>query len=676
MSRLIASKKQMTLQEICDALGMSRRQALYRLDKINQELHQAHVPQIEPGNILHLDPATRAVLLKLAGSQDTFHEYDFTPDQRQLVLYLLLFSGGGRLIISRFMEDLDVSRNTVLADLKQLRQDLEADGIRLVNDRKRGYFLEGEETAIRSRMITEVMREIADHADVQLFDLFLNSADLMPFEDCRQICESLARETGLRFAEDRMTEFLYIFLLLQARIRNTGITLESPAALADCPEKDFVRRLLLATGSGPLLSEPDVSYLTSWILGISFGSVYEETEDCLLIADITGKIMGRFEQLTGVHAPDQEDMFTRLYSHVRPAYYRLMFGIPILNPLTEKVKREYGDLYQIVAKSVRPAEQLTGHQLPEDEIAYLTMHFASLYKNVRQAPRSRKKQALILCLNGIGSSAMLHSILTDLFPDLDFQVADHLHPLTGVDRPDIIFASRSLTRIPETEVPVVTVSPVMDEQEKFLVMREVNSLLGQEAGIPTVEMILTVVHRYCKGVREEELRHALSVMFSREEKPADEPGLLAMTDRSLIRTHVEAGDWRQAVHLAYEPLLKAGIVSDRYPARTIQSIEISGPYVVIAPHVALLHAAPDQGALKPGLALTVFQEPVTFHSSVNDPIRYAFALSVPEGSPHHLAAMADLLGLIEDPGFYAICDTQEADRIWDRFLALRQTEEE
>ncbi len=667
MSRLVASKKRMTVDEISQALGLTRRQVFYRLEKINQVLRPYKVPPIIPGSVLDVAPLTRKALLTAVGGGARLHEYEFTPAQRQLVLHLMLFEGRDHLILSDFMEALDVSRNTVLGDLRQLRQSLETNGIQLFSDRRKGYVLQGKETDLRRYLVLEVMKEIAAIADVQLFDLFLENTQADTFQETEAICLELATKYGIQFAADRMTEFIYIYLFLKMRICNTGIHGDVHKEMADCPEKQFVQSLLKATGSAAFMETEEVSWLTSWILGISFGSVYEDTEDCLLIADITGRIMSRFEQLTGIRAPRPEDMFVKLYSHIRPAYYRLLYGIPILNPLTEKVKQEYKDLYQIVARAVNPASRLAQKKFPEDEIAYLTMHFAALSEGLHPSVQDPRQQALILCRNGIGSSAILHSVLTELFPELEFETADSLEHWSGHKQPDIIFAARSLTRIPETGIPVVTVSPVMDEQEKLLVLREVNSLLGQEAGIPSVDMILSVVRRCCRIQKEEELRHALSALFARKDPvfQTKEEGLLSMMDPGLIRTHVQCETRPEAVRIAYAPLQERGMITEEYIRRTIAGMDLAGPYVVIAPHTALLHTAAEHGARQQGLSLTVFETPVVFGSPENDPVKYAYALSVPQGTPSHLTAMAGLLKLLEDPGFADICDTHDPRRIWD-----------
>ncbi|MFN1906230.1 PRD domain-containing protein [Clostridioides difficile] len=73
-------------------------------------------------------------------------------------------------------------------------------------------------------------------------------------------------------------------------------------------------------------------------------------------------------------------MFKQLYSHFRPAYYRLLFKLPIYNPICEKVKEEYKLVYRIVSNAMKEFCGLFGEEIQEEELAYLTMHFATLFQ--------------------------------------------------------------------------------------------------------------------------------------------------------------------------------------------------------------------------------------------------------------------------------------------------------
>ncbi|MCB6288720.1 PRD domain-containing protein, partial [[Clostridium] scindens] len=95
----------------------------------------------------------------------------------------------------------------------------------------------------------------------------------------------------------------------------------------------------------------------------------------------------------------------QLYSHFRPAYYRLLCRLPIFNPLCDKVREEYRELYQLVEETMKPFHVIFGGDIPAGEIAYLTMHFASIYSDQKAFEIAKQKTALVVCSNGIGSSA-------------------------------------------------------------------------------------------------------------------------------------------------------------------------------------------------------------------------------------------------------------------------------
>lgn len=672
MARLIASKKRMTMQEIALTTGMSKRQITYRLEKLNGALLLENQPQISwDSSLIHIEPDCRAALLRLAGNARIVHRYEYTKSQRLLMLSLLLFQNPDGMTMPELLEQMQVSRNTVLTDLKELEARLSAWQVQIVNTRPYGYHFEGGEHAIRQTILYSVLQYLSTEKDTRLLDDHFERCCLGLPEFYRLVCCELAQRHHLSFVESRLNEFIYVFLLLRSRISSVE-TQERAHPVSDTisrtPEAAFVRDLLDFTGDLQWMTSQSLEYLTGWVLGISFGRCEDATDDCVLMADITGRIIDRFQTLSGLRPQNPEALFKALYSHVRPAWYRLRCGIPAFNPFTEKIRSQYAALFAMTERACRPAALLAGlDRLPDDEIAFLCMHFAPVYLRSQHEAPPRKK-ALVVCLNGIGSASILQAALCELFPQIDFAPAAHSlpdfdDPAYAAGKPDLIFTSRSLNRLPETSIPIVTVSPVMNEQEKYLVMREVNSILGLEAGIPTVDMIMNAVRRHARILDEDGLQHTLSALFAHSGKhtrPTGPVHLLDQLNTSCIQCGIHASDWKEALCLAYKPLLEQGRIEEEYIRHTIATVQLAGPYIVIAPHTALVHTDPAHGSLHPGLALTILDEPVFFGSAANDPVRFLFALSsgtrTALASKDHLSVMSELLSILEDPRFYQLKD--------------------
>ncbi|KQN47984.1 PTS sugar transporter subunit IIA [Rahnella sp. Larv3_ips] len=120
------------------------------------------------------------------------------------------------------------------------------------------------------------------------------------------------------------------------------------------------------------------------------------------------------------------------------------------------------------------------------------------------------------------------------------------------------------------------------------------------------------------------------------------------SDRIQIRTDIT--DWRQAVQVSAEPLLKEGTITPEYLTAIFAQREKLGPYFVLAPGIAMPHARPEEGAKGLGLSLLTLPQGVTFNSEDNDPVYTVVMLSAPDKHSHIelISELAELFSSDED----------------------------
>lgn len=100
-----------------------------------------------------------------------------------------------------------------------------------------------------------------------------------------------------------------------------------------------------------------------------------------------------------------------------------------------------------------------------------------------------------------------------------------------------------------------------------------------------------------------------------------------------IGINVRAKDWEDAVQLSGELLVKSNYITQEYIDITIDCIKEIGPYIVIAPGLAISHSVPDENVLKTGVSLITLSEPIDFGSS-NDPVEIVITLAAEDDSTH------------------------------------------
>lgn len=673
LMKFLSKKSFITLADLENSLEMTRRQAKYRIQKLNDLLKEEEVPPILVSSSATKDIVvsddTKKVINSLLKDIDQNDVYYLSKKERLIYMYLMLFINKAHLTLNDFIDSLQVSRSTVLLDLKELTQTLEELNIHIKNDRKRGYYLVGSEMEIRRFMMKNVIYTLADEDNNKVFDIFINDFYLDDFNYSKIYISNLAKKHKIRFVENRLIEFIYIFIFLNTRMQNEKYSSDEIVGLMDIDAMSYMKEykfsyeLLKKYNTTENITKADVNYIAAWILGISFGDINEDTKDCVLISDLIGKMMTRFESLSGVHYKNTEEIFIQLYSHFRPAYYRLLFKLPIFNPVCDKVKEEYPELYQLVEQTMKPFNIIFGEEIPAGEIVYLTMHFSTIYSGKKGVNIAKQKTALVVCSNGIGSSAILYNELTSMFPELHFLSPIDSSKLSDFsEKVDIIFATNYLENIPNINIPIIHVSPVMSIAERYQVMREVYMQLGSGFLKKTnVDVVMDIISKHADIQNRDALYNELINYFSEidnisNKDKENELHLLDMVRENIIRLNIEAENWEEAVRLSYEPLLENGFITQKYIDETVRIMNSVGPYVVITKHTALLHTKPESGALSCAMGIGVLKNPINFGSAEHDPIKYVFSLSAIDNHTH-LCAMAELLELFNDDKFFMFLDT-------------------
>lgn len=123
----------------------------------------------------------------------------------------------------------------------------------------------------------------------------------------------------------------------------------------------------------------------------------------------------------------------------------------------------------------------------------------------------------------------------------------------------------------------------------------------------------------------------------------------ALGDGSILLNQ-SATEWRQAVRLAGAGLAASGRTTAEYTEAMIATIEELGPYVVIAPGLAMPHARPNDSVLETGMSLVTLAEPVSFGHAKNDPVRVVFGLAALDHDKH-LELLSEFAAKFSQPEF-------------------------
>ena len=116
-------------------------------------------------------------------------------------------------------------------------------------------------------------------------------------------------------------------------------------------------------------------------------------------------------------------------------------------------------------------------------------------------------------------------------------------------------------------------------------------------------------------------------------------------DSILIKDSVADRD--HAISIAGELLVASQRAKPSYVESMLEAIEKYGPYIVIAPGIALAHGKPSEDVLNSGLSLLLIREAIEFKHSQNDPVQLVFGLAATDHDSH-IQLMAELAQFLSD----------------------------
>lgn len=135
-----------------------------------------------------------------------------------------------------------------------------------------------------------------------------------------------------------------------------------------------------------------------------------------------------------------------------------------------------------------------------------------------------------------------------------------------------------------------------------------------------------------------------------------------------VRLRVSAADRIDVVQQAGAMLMASGAVEGRYVEAMKRVLVTLGPYMVIVPGVALLHARPEDGARRLCMSLLTLDPPVPFGNPDNDPVTVAVALAAADNESH-IKALAELAALLANDT--AMAAIRGASSVEDVLAAVR-----
>jgi mannitol operon transcriptional antiterminator len=674
LSHLVNAESYVPVKELMEKFNISRRTIYYDIEKINSWLEENDLSPVKHvrGAGFILEEATTLLIPKKIELIKTWH-YEYSAKERKAWLALYLLGRDTPLFLDDLMEKTRVSRNTTIDDLKVLKEEIRRFHLSLEFERKSGYTILGDEDDKRKAIVYYLSSVLPNEGWQTLLSkipTLLNSTNLdsenhqelfniEELKAVRDIVTECEKDLNLHFTDDFFHSLTFRLILFEKRLiqgKNVKIDAIEKEVLRKTKEYQAAIKISQKLSHIFKVSFPqdEIFYITKHLLSSKVQSSDgffkgKGTSVTQMLTKVVSHMVTDFQKYACVFLEDRDLLEKNLLLHVKPCYYRIKYELEVENQAAELMKEKYHDIFMITKKVIIHLERAIGKSVNEDETALIAMHFGGWIKRTGVTLAHRKK-VLIVCPCGLGTSKLLEHQLEGLFSTIDVVGSVSLREYeTNHYEVDFIV---STTPVQKREIPVFIVSPILTEAEKESLLKKVNALLEthSEKKLSSVDALMDIIQKHTtiqdKQNLENELRQYLSHPASKS-VVSNKPSLKELLPKEYIQVKKEVKDWKEAIRIGAEPLIENGNITEDYVKSMIDTITKLGPYIVVAPKVAIPHAKPEDGVKKLGMSLLCLEKSVCFSNSAQHDVHLIIVLAANDGETH-LKALSQLSKLFTD----------------------------
>lgn len=362
--------------------------------------------------------------------------------------------------IDDLSEMLYVSRSTITNDIRNVEDSLKSYHITLIRRPNYGLHIQGSEFDIRNCMISQ----FKDNKWAQRF----SDKEENELKEISKILLNNIQNQKVVLSKSMIQEMTSCIYIAKVRYEeNYKITVS---------KNEVVHRIYkpcidVATNIVEELNEKfHIHLLDSEIYYIAI-NIAARSDYNVLEGELESGVINQATQMLDcvydmMHL-DMRQNLSLLYdliSFLIPMDIRMRYGIIAKNPFAEATKKKYFFAYNVASQAVIPLKKTYFHEVPENEIAYLTSIFALFIE--QEKDKKKKYNILVICATNMSTSKLLAYQYKKKFKKyIDEVYTCEMYNLDSFDfsKVDYIFTTVEINRV--LPKPVLGISAFLEDEE-------------------------------------------------------------------------------------------------------------------------------------------------------------------------------------------------------------------
>lgn len=621
---LLLEKRKVNLEETAKLLGVTERTIRNDLAKIDGFLTENNLTNLKKETTINYSieneqsTTLHRVLNKIHADSEKQIDYWEEPIYRLGFLYNKLFWSEQRITIESLEKELFVSRSTINNDLKKLKNMAKEMSIDILFEKNKGLYLLGKE---------EKLRILYFHF-IDLFEQYNYDLEISNDDEAAILTywiRKVEEELMIEISYSSFQRLIPIMKTVTGRIQQgKKVTINSKNLNPKSSyEMDIIDNncVILEKYFNIIIPPSEVVFISKQIYRsnlIKNEVVYQGYQVNLDI--IVNSCIKEISKLLKIDLTLDKELFKHLALHFQTTITKDDYDIAHL--ITKETFKDIKAVHEHIYTVVKRVMQDIGRRehLPfnnEMEWLFITLHIVSSIEKIKDRI-AEELNIILICHMGIGTSQFLKYQLNHYFKFKPRIVTKKILS-EEANKADMII---STIHLQDFNIPYIQVTPYVTEVD------------------------IKNIQRLEKQIIEEKITFQEEGVW----KGRSEPMLKDLLTEETIETKVSVNDWEEAIIYSGKILEKTGVITNEYTQAMVEAVKNFGPYIVIAPRIALAHASSKDGVHQIGMSLITLDEGVEFGNKDNDPVRIVICLAAIDHHTH-LKALSELVEELNNKEF-------------------------
>lgn len=309
-------------------------------------------------------------------------------------------------------DELFVSLSSLKNDIKLSKSILSEMKLDIIKNSNKGIVIFGEEDDIRKLLLKNLKyNKVFSNRFMEIIEKQLGNNSLVKVKETLKdnFKDHKLRVTDIAF--NNLLNLTYIMIIRDLKSKLVKydnetidcLNMESKIKIAKSICNDLEKVLNIK------LSINGVYFITKYIISSNLivnEIINSSAEDSCLNIDLINKISSEIYNLHNIDLSKDKILINFLDNHLRAAINRAKYEIKIENSMLYTIKNNYPFAFELGVLANKIIENTINLSLCEDDVGFLTLHFAAALERLKGNKIGIKK-AILVCTTGVGTSLLL-----------------------------------------------------------------------------------------------------------------------------------------------------------------------------------------------------------------------------------------------------------------------------